>query len=284
MIPYDKTVCRLGEGPLWHPTRAQLYWFDILSCTLNTVESGQHRRWTFDENVSAAGWVDDNHLLIASETRLFRFNLETGTSEDVLPLEADKKETRSNDGRADPYGGFWIGTMPKSGDKPIGAFYRYYKGQISTLFEGLSIPNACCFTPDGTEAVFCDSAKNQVRRVAWDQEGWPVSEPFVWMDLSGEGFGVDGAVMDADGNFWNAQWGAARIACYSPDGTLLHTVPVAGKQSSCPAFGGKDLSTLFCTTAAEGLGEAELQASESNGMTFIQENAGIGQAEHRVLL
>ena len=117
---YDDTVCSLGEGPLWHPTRGQLYWFDIHGSTLHTNENGAHRSWSFDENVSAAGWTDDTHLMIASETRLFRFDVETGASEDICGLEADNPDTRSNDGRADPWGGFWIGTMGKAAEPGAG--------------------------------------------------------------------------------------------------------------------------------------------------------------------
>ena len=62
---YDHTDCGLGEGPLWHPVRGQLYWFDIFASTLHTQEDGKTRSWTFDEMVSAAGWTDDSHLLIS---------------------------------------------------------------------------------------------------------------------------------------------------------------------------------------------------------------------------
>ena len=84
---YDKTACRLGEGPLWHPEREQLYWFDILGARLHTREDGRARSVQFDELVSAAGWVSDTELLIASETRLFLYDVERERSEDVEGLE-----------------------------------------------------------------------------------------------------------------------------------------------------------------------------------------------------
>ena len=116
---HDSTICALGEGPLWHPLREQLYWFDIIRYRLHTREGDRTKTWQFDEHVSAAGWVDEERFLIASETKLFLFNVETGQSEDVFPLEADNRATRSNDGRADPFGGFWIGTMGKAAAKAI---------------------------------------------------------------------------------------------------------------------------------------------------------------------
>lgn len=281
---YDDTICSLGEGPLWHPTRQQLYWFDIHGQGLHTLENGKTRSWSFDENVSAAGWVDDTHLLAASETRLLRFNVETGAQEDVVALEADDPDSRSNDGRADPFGGFWIGTMSKHERTPSGTIYRYYKGALTPLFDGITIPNAICFTPDKTQAYFCDTIDGLMKRVQLDAEGWPVGNPEVWLDLSGKPFGADGAVIDADGNIWNAQWNGWRIACYAPDGTFLREVPINAAHTSCPAFGGPDLTTLFCTTAAGRVSDADRAKSNDHGKLFVQENVTKGQAEHRVLL
>lgn len=280
----NDTVCSLGEGPLWHPVREQLYWFDIHGRGFHTLENGTTRSWSFNEDVSAAGWVDDTHVLMATETRLLRFNVENGEQEDILPLEADDPETRSNDGRADPYGGFWIGTMPKHERTPTGKFYRFYKGQITPLFDGITIPNAICFTPDKKQAYFVDTIDNQMKRVSLDEEGWPVGEPEVWLDLAGQPFGADGAVIDADGNIWNAQWDGWRVACYSPDGTLLREIPINAAHTSCPAFGGPDLTTLYCTTAAGRVSDEDRERSQDHGKVFFEEGVAKGQAEHRVIL
>ena len=104
---FDDTRCELGEGPLWHPLRQQLFWFDILGKRLHT--KGQH--WDFDDHVSAAGWIDHDTLIVASSRALMTFDIITGDTEHLCDLEADNPVTRSNDGRADPQGGFWIGTM-----------------------------------------------------------------------------------------------------------------------------------------------------------------------------
>ena len=269
---------------MWHPARGQLYWFDIHGNQLHTREGGQTRSWSFDENISAAGWVDGTHLIVASETRLFRFNVETGDTEDVVGLEPDRPDTRSNDGRADPWGGFWIGTMSKEERSPVGTIYRYYKGQLTPLWGGITIPNAICFAPDRSTAYYCDTINNLVKRVALDHDGWPLGDPDIWLDLSGQPFGVDGAVIDMDGNFWNAQWGGWRVACYDPDGKLLREMPIAAAHTSCPAFGGPDLTTLFCTTAAGRVTDIDRARSSDHGKVFFEEGVALGQAEHQVIL
>ena len=151
MTILDPRICLLGEGALWHPLRRQFFWFDIINGHLLSQDRTGPRLWRFPEMVSAAGWVSEDVLLIAGERDLFLFDLETEEVEALVDLEADKPGNRSNDGRADRQGGFWIGTMAKEGpeQKGAGAIYRFYKGELRLLFPGISIPNAICFSPDG---------------------------------------------------------------------------------------------------------------------------------------
>ncbi|WP_172299428.1 SMP-30/gluconolactonase/LRE family protein [Pseudoruegeria sp. HB172150] len=280
---YDNRRCELGEGPLWHPERNQLFWFDILGKQLMTRVNGEPRRWQFDEHVTAAGWVDTDTLLIASETRLFSFDLEYGDEQDLCPLEADDDGTRSNDGRADRQGGFWIGTMGKSAESGRGTIYRYHKNELRKLVEGITIPNAICFSPDGGLAYYACSRAKKVFTLELDDDGWPKAEAKLFLDLNPEGLAPDGAVTDSHGNFWNAQWGAFRVAGYNPEGKLLRTFEFPAKHTSCPALGGSGLSTLFCTSALEGLDPEEAARAES-GMTFSLQTELKGLPEPRVEL
>lgn len=282
---FDDRPCELGEGPLWHPERRQLFWFDIIGKRLMTRERGAPKSWSFDDHVSAAGWVDRDTLLMASETGLWRFDLQSGKRNLITPLEADNPVTRSNDGRADPWGGFWIGTMGKQAEPGAGSIYRFWKGELRQLVPDVTISNAICFAPDRSVAYFCDTATKQVRRWPLNAEtGWPEDDSIVFLDLRKEGLNPDGAVIDAQGNIWIAQWGASRIAAYTADGTFLKTVAYDALHTSCPAFGGDDLNTLFCTTARQGLSAEAIESQPTNGMTFAARNAGQGQAEHKVIL
>ncbi len=282
---FDDRICVLGEGPLWHPTRQQFFWFDILGKRLLSQTDDGPLEWRFDENVSAAGWIDDNTLLMASDTGLWQLSLDDSSLDLVIPLEADNPVTRSNDGRADPWGGFWIGTMGKNAEPDAGAIYRFYKGELRTLYTPITISNAICFSPDKSFAYYTDTFTKLVMRQALDAtDGWPVGVPEVYLDLRNEELNPDGAVIDAAGNMWLAQWGACRVAVYAPNGSFIKAIEFDALQTSCPAFGGPDLTTLFCTTAAVGLKATTLEKHTKNGMTFSSENAGLGQAEHQVIL
>ncbi|MFN4010010.1 MAG: SMP-30/gluconolactonase/LRE family protein [Pannonibacter sp.] len=281
---FDATVCELGEGPLWHPLRQQLYWFDITGHALYTQTDDETKAVRFDTFVSAAGWIDANRLMIASARELFIHDLNTGANTHVCPLEADNAVTRSNDGRADPQGGFWIGTMGCNAEQDAGAIYRWYRGELRRLFAPITISNAISFAPDGRTAFFTDSALAKVMRVTLDADGWPNSEPAVFLDLASAGREPDGAVIDRDGLMWLAEWGSSRVAAYAPDGSLMRTVPVDAPHTTCPAFGGPDLTTLFCTSARQGLTASGRVAAPLSGMTFTAANVARGQQEHQVIL
>lgn len=274
-LVHDARTCRLGEGALWHPGRATLYWFDILAKRLLTQGA---ESWRFEEHVSAAGWIDATRLLVASETALLTLDLDSGAREEVCPLEADRPDTRSNDGRADPWGGFWIGTMGKAAEPDAGAIYRYYRGALRRLFAPITISNAIAFSPDRRWAYFTDTATRVIQRVALgDADGWPIGAPEVFAHAEGS---PDGAVCDAAGNLWNAEWGSGRVTVYSPQGAVMRRVPLPAKHVTCPSFGGADLGTLFVTSARVGLGAADA----AQGQTFAIPGMGPGLPEPRVIL
>ena len=106
--------------------------------------------------------------MIAHETSLLLFNLNSRESEKIVDLEADDPITRSNDGRADPWGGFWIGTMGKKLEKDAGAIYRYYRGELRTLYTPWTIPNAQCFSPNRDFAYLTDTPNGEILRQRLD--------------------------------------------------------------------------------------------------------------------
>lgn len=275
---FDSTRCILGEGPLWHPERAQLFWFDIDGKRLMTRTEDGPRDWFFDMHVSAAGWIDRDHLLIASEVGLHNFDLRDGSKELIVEMEADDPVTRSNDGRADPWGGFWIGTMGKGLEPKAGAIYRFHENKLTQLYDNITVSNAICFAPDRSCAYYADTQTCQIMRQTLDGDGWPDGPSSVFIDLSADRLKPDGAVVDAEGCLWNAQWGASRVARYDTDGAFMSAIALPATHTTCPAFGGTDMTTLYVTSSGDGL------EGEDEGRTFRIETGIKGQTEHRVIL
>lgn len=282
---FDSRNCTLGEGVLWHPQRQQLFWFDIIQKKLLSKRHDKPCEWLFDEYVSAAAWVDHNTLLIASESCLFTFDIENQQQRKICPLEADNSVTRSNDGRADPWGGFWIGTMGKKAEHNAGAIYRFYKGELRELYGSLTIPNAICFSPGRFYAYFADTRQRKIwRQKLNSNDGWPEGDVELFVDCAADGINPDGAVVDANGYLWNAQWGAGRVACYSPQGELIKTISLPAEQVTCPGFGGDQLDILYLTSADEGLTTLEVLACQAAGQTFSIRDVARGQPENQIQL
>lgn len=278
---HDDRACVLGEGAFWHPVLNQLFWCDIIGRRL-LCDDG--RAWDFDEHISALGWASAEDLVIASETGLFHFSLRTETRQWICDLEADNPTTRSNDGRADPQGGFWIGTMGKQAEPDAGAIYRFYKGELRRLFAPITISNSICFSPDGTHAYFSDTYCGRVMRVRVDEDGWPSSAPVKFLDFAAQGLNPDGAITTADGDLLIAQWGQARVAQYGPDAQLKAVFELPTDHITCPALGGPNLSTLFATSAQQGLSREQCASQPQAGQTFAIDTQLKGLPTPQVIL
>lgn len=275
---FDARPNQLGEGPLWH--LGDLYWFDITEGLLRSNGASGPREWRLGQMASVAAPVDDATFLIATETGLRRFDIASGEHEEIAPLEAGNSVTRSNDGRSDPMGGLWIGTMGKNAEEGAGSLYRFFNGAVEKLRGGITVPNSACFAPDGRRAYFTDTVTQKVMTATLDAEGWPEGAWEVFLDLRGANRFPDGAVTDAEGALWIACWGSFEIARYTAEGVFDRSVRLPARHVSCPAFGGPDHATLFVTSALQDVRDPDT----AQGLIYAVEGAGRGRAEPRVRL
>jgi len=266
--------CALGEGPFWHPLRQQLFFFDINNGKLFATEAdgAVAKIWSFDEIVTAAAVIDKDTLALATETGLKRYDLLTGAQSLIVDIEAGNPGTRSNDCRVHPSGAFWIGTMGKEEDEPVGALYHYRAGKLTQLRDHASVPNATCFSPDGRIAYWTDTPTKQILKCATDPAtGLPIGEWELFADVSdGRGY-PDGAVIDSEGYLWNAKWGGSCVVRHAPDGSVDRIIEVPVSQVTCPAFGGPGLKTLYLTSANKNLSADQLAAEKVAGGVFAIE-------------
>lgn len=278
--------CHLGEGPTYDVSTDTAWWFDIREGRLFEAHlgTGAIRIHALGRMASALGRIDAERQLVVAEDGCYIRNVADGAMTLFCPLEADNPATRSNDCRVHQSGTFWIGTMGRKAEQGLGAIYALHRGKISLLFPGISIPNSICFSPDGATGYFADTARAVLYSVSLNPDtGLPRGEPEVLLRHTGIG-GLDGSVCDADGQIWNACWGASRIDVYSPQGERLRSLRVPAKQASCPAFVGPDLSRLLVTSAWQDM-DAEARAADPQaGCTFLLEGSAHGRAEPDVKL
>lgn len=273
--------CELGEGPFWNPLLERLFWFDILNQTMLSAGTDGHivDRITFKDTVSAGAVIDKDTLAIAQSGALLRYDFLTDTSSVITEIEEDVPTNRTNDSRVDRTGGFWIGTMGRKAEPGVGGVYQYRAGQTTKVIEHIRIPNSICFSPDGRTAYFTDAGKMIIKCATDPETGLPVGPWEDFFTMEGPG-GADGSVVDSEGFLWNARWGGGKVIRISPDGKLDKVVEVPDvTRVSCPAFGGKDLKTLYLTTAREHMTPEELEREPHAGSVFAVELDVPGIAE-----
>ena len=273
-------VCELGEGIFWHPERGSFCWFDILGKKLYEQVGDQPVR-VIDcpGNASAAARIDEKRLVVAVDDGLHILDMDSKSWKSYLDVEAENSVTRSNDSRVHPSGSFWFGTMGRNAEKEAGSIYHVSQGKLQLLFPNITIPNATCFTKDGATGYFADSALSTVWRVKLDPAtGLPQSEREVFLTFE-PGIAPDGAVVDADGNFWIALWGACKVAGFSQNGRPLREFSLTASNVSCPVFGGKDNSELRATTALENLDSTARANQPDGGRVFKASTSFRGQVE-----
>src|SRR5437879_1479155 len=189
--------CHLGEGCTYDPATDTAWWFDILERTLFQADlaSGAVAAHALPWMASVVAFIDDQRQLLATENGLYVRDTRDSRLTLHVALEADNAATRSNDGRIHPCGALWIGTMGRKAEKGAGAIYHFGGGELRRLYAGISIPNAICFSPDGTTAYFTDSREGILHRVAIDpRNAMPTGDPVPLFDHRGGVGSLDGAV------------------------------------------------------------------------------------------
>ena len=252
----------LGESPLWHPSEQVLYWCDIPGHKLNCFDpaDGSHREWAFDTDVACCAPLQDGGLLLALRSGLVRFDPSTGRSTPLADAPYDTAHERFNDGKADPLGRFWVGTIYEPRDPPRAALYRFAAGRLDKMASDITVSNGLAWSPDARTLYWADTKAHMVAALDYDiGDGslahrrvftqFPVKTPD--QPLASYGGRPDGAAVDAEGGYWVAMFEGARLLRFSPDGRLTREEKLPVRCPTMPCFGGRDLKTLYVTTSRE---------------------------------
>ncbi|MEG1681470.1 MAG: SMP-30/gluconolactonase/LRE family protein [Stenotrophomonas sp.] len=284
--------CELGEGILWCDRRNVLYWTDILAARLWRYDPAStcSHYWQLHEPLGCLALANDGRLLLGLANGLYVADPEAQLQDSELNLqllslvEADNRDTRINDGRADRHGNFVFGTKSDYADgRRGGSFYQWSasKGLRLLPLPPATIPNAICFSTGGERIYFCDSPQANIITGRYDPHGAQVEELQAFASVSEPGIEPDGAVVDAQGRVWNAQWGAGRVTCYSADGRIEQEIHIPTQHASCCVLAP---GALYISSARVGLDAAALSTQPSAGGIFIWKHPQLKASVDRVEL
>ena len=261
----------LGESPFWHPDEAALYWCDIPGKTLNRWHpaSSNHRQWELPAEPGCCAPVPGGALLLAMRDGLFHFDPASGERRRLAAAPYDPAQERFNDGKADPQGRLWAGTIYEPRSAAKAALYRWAAGQLQRVAGDITVSNGLAFSPDGRTMLWSDTLAHRIYAFDFDGVDGSLSRQRVFaefalrlpeQDLADYGGRPDGAAMDVEGACWVAMYEGQRVLRLSARGDVLQDLALPVRCPTMPCLGGPDLRTLFVTTARTNRPAAEAAA------------------------
>ena len=262
----------LGEGSIWNWKTGELLWINITGKILNfyNPKTANNKEMFTGQMIGTVVPAESGQVIVALKNGIYSLDPITGTKKLIVDPEKDLPDNRFNDGKCDPAGRFWVGTMSISGKKGAGTLYRLDPdSSIHKMIENVSISNGIVWSPDATKMYYIDTPTQKVMGYDYDNETGEISNPKVAVNVSPELGSPDGMTIDADGNIWVALWGGSAVGCWNPEtGKLLKKVEVPAKNVTSCAFGDDDLETLYITTARQETSDEELQKFPHAGGVF----------------
>jgi sugar lactone lactonase YvrE len=268
--------CVLGEGPVWDGRSRTLYWVDIKNPAVHALDprSGATRRWPMPAMIGAIGLRRQGGLVGAFKSGFAYIDLENDRVTAIVDLEADRPGNRFNDGKVDPAGRFWAGSMDDGERKPSGDLYRLGPDLAVERFAiGFVVTNGIDWSYDGRTLYFVDSAARRILAYGFDMAAGQPGAPKLFAAVS-EGF-PDGLTVDADDHVWSAHWNGGRVTRYRPDGTVERVIAMPVPLCTSCCFGGPDLDTLYVTSASIGLDAEERRRAPLSGGVFAVTSLGV---------
>ncbi|HET6521251.1 MAG TPA: SMP-30/gluconolactonase/LRE family protein [Geminicoccaceae bacterium] len=264
----------LGECPIWSVEEQALYWVDILAPAIHRLvpAAGEHRVWPLPRQPGSIGFREGGGLVAACRDGFCAIDLPGGAVTRLIDPEPDRPDNRFNDGRSDRAGRFWAGSMNDDHASATGALYRLdVDHTVRRMVDGLTIPNALCWSPDDRTMYHGDSLAGTIDAYDFDLATGSIANRRAFAPAGRVPGAPDGAVTDAEGCVWSARFGGSSVARYDPGGRVERTVRVPARQVTCCAFGGPDLTTLYVTTARENYTERDLRDDPLAGSVFAVE-------------
>ena len=273
----SSTRARLGESPLWDFRKKCLYWVDIEGKTLYRYRPAEETTTSIPvpEEIGCIAMREGGGLVAASRSGFAFLDPDKGSLEVAVSPELDQPGNRFNDGKCDPVGRFWAGTMDAAAERTSGSLYKLSPDlTVSRVLTGVTIPNGIGWSPDNRTMYFTDSARRTITAFDFERASGEIGTPMGFASIDADAGVPDGLTVDAEGYVWSAHWDGWRITRYSPEGAIVSAIPLPVPRPTSCAFGGELLDRLYVTSASIGLLPEQLANAPLSGGVF-ELNVGV---------
>lgn len=262
---------QLGEGPVWDDKLGELFRVDIDGCKLHRYRPGDGNRieYKLDKKAGAAVPAEDGSWILAMQDGFYRFLPETGQSEFIVHTQETNPDNRLNDGKCDPAGRFWAGSISAKGQNDAKLYVLEPGGKLAPRLSGVVCSNGLAWNAAGTVMYYIDTGEKFVNAFDYDRTtGAITNRRTVIAFQEGDGW-PDGMSIDAEGMLWIGHWHGWQVSRWNPlNGEKLVTVKIPVKNVTSCAFGGEHLDELYITTARAGNRDSELNDQPLAGGLF----------------
>lgn len=269
----------LGESPLWCVRRQRLFWVDIRAPALLSCNADGSKLSTtpMPELIGSFAFRRDDSMVVALKSGLYDFDPVAGTFVLIAAPDASLPDHRFNEGKCDPRGRFWAGTMNDVVREPTGSLFRLDGERCcERILPGITVPNSLVWSLDGSRMYFADTETRTILVHDYDVDAGVPRNPRVFADLR-EGHGrPDGSTLDAEGCLWNAEVVTGRIVRYAPDGREIDAWKLPVSRVTSLTFGDADLRTLYITTSSYKLTDAQRAQEPMAGALFAMRTTVAG--------
>ena len=269
----------LAEGPCWWAEKQVLLWVDIEASRIGLFDpqTARNNFLHLPAHVGAVVPTSAGDLLLATATGFLRLDPITEAVTLLSDPEADRPGNRFNDGKCDPWGRFWAGTMAYDFEPLAGALWRV-NADFSCVRQrqGLTISNGLAWSQDRGTLYLIDSPTLNVLAFPLTNSGEIAGEPSICVHIPEDWDAVpDGMCMDAEGMLWIALFGGGCVTRWDPvSGQRLERLALPCRQVTSCCFGGPHLDQLFITTARREMDAAAIKAEPLAGGLF-QADVGV---------
>jgi sugar lactone lactonase YvrE len=264
----------LGEGPLWHTGRQRLIWVDIDGHDLHISDpaTGADERRHVAEHIGCAVSAGDDLLVLGLRSGLAVLDLTTGRRAHIEHPEPHLPDNRFNDGKCDPAGRMWAGTMALDEREGAGALYCLHPDlTVHLMVPRVSVSNGLAWSPDHRTMYYVDSPTKRIMAYEYDRATCAIAgERVVFRVPEGAGF-PDGMTIDAEGQLWLALWDGRRVVRVDPHaGRVVDQIEMPVSRPTSCAFGGPDLDELFITSASNLPPEQRAREPQAGGVFRVR--------------
>jgi sugar lactone lactonase YvrE len=271
--PVVRQGAELGEGAFWHAPDQRLYWVDITGKTVFVYDpaTGKNRAIPVGSDVGTIVPRKSGGAIVALKDGFAAVNLETGAVKMLAKVEADLPHNRFNDGKCDPAGRFWAGSLDYDLKKGAGALYCMdTKLHVRKVIPDVTCSNGLVWTRDQKTFYYIDSGASCIAAYDYDNATGRIENRRVVVMVKPEEAFLDGMAIDANDNVWVAIWHRGQVRCWDPrTGKLIEMIEVPGAKltTSC-SFAGPNLDEMYITSASCGLSESEKAEQPLAGALF----------------